>query len=190
LTVNRKSIVPDSTQPDLMTQKAYARSRGHDPSLLTRWKSKGRLVMVGRLVDAAATDARLRETADPNRAGVVRTKAARIAGTDMDEIRRQRARREKSAADEAELRMAVKRRELVDVYGVRLACAATASEITQALDPIPGKIGAQMAAEFGVPAPAMFRLLENALFEYRETVANRMAVLAAKYPEPQTEGEK
>jgi hypothetical protein len=48
-----------------MAPSAYAKSRGYDPSMGHNWKVKGKLIMVGDLVDVAETDRTLGKRRHP-----------------------------------------------------------------------------------------------------------------------------
>jgi hypothetical protein len=183
LTVN---FMPPDAQ--FLTQRDYALSRGHDPALLTRWKKRGRVVMVGRLVDAAATDEKLKATMDVRRLGVVHTKVRQGHGADadIDEIRRQRARREKAMADEAERRARIGSRDFVDRKGVNHAIGDVGQVIGQHFESFVARTGAEISAEFGIPERAAITTLERAVDRLREAIAAGISELATRYRDPES----
>lgn len=185
---------PDAQTSQLLTQKAYAVSRGHDPALLTRWKKRGRVVMVGRLVDAPATDEKLKATMDERRVGVVRTKTrqGQGVGSDIDEIRKQRARRERAEADRAEQRARVGSGNFVDRQGVARAIGDVGSVVNQHFESFESRAGTAIASEFGLAPRAVIARLEDQVRDLRQAIADAIRQLATKYPEPgiDTEGQK
>lgn len=64
-----------------LTQAAFARHLNVRPSYVKKLKDTGRLVMVSdTLIDVEASEARIRETADPGKVAVAERHAARRAG--------------------------------------------------------------------------------------------------------------
>lgn len=56
--------------PQQVTRAEYARMKGWNRSTVTRFAEQGRVVIVDDLVDVAASEARLAQTAEPSKAGV------------------------------------------------------------------------------------------------------------------------
>ncbi len=174
--------------PRLLTQKDFAATRGIDPALLSRWKKRGRLVMVGSLVDAEATDRRLQETADPRRPTLLRIdrRSSGQRTADLDEIRHHRARREKAEADRAEQRARTDAREYVHRQGVTRAIDDAGRVIHEQFVNFVDRAGIDIAAEFGLPQRAIVVHLEKRVDELRAQIAGAMLRLAARYAEPGT----
>lgn len=118
----------------LESEADYARYRGCNRSTINRLKNADRLVMVGKLVDREASDARIAATADPLKEGVRRRHERERRGkgqqgepstrldpndTSYHELTRHRAASEATRAELLQLELAEKEGRLVDAETVR-----------------------------------------------------------------------
>lgn len=143
-----------------VTKTEYARQKGLNKSTITRWAASGRLVLDdGGRVLVAESEARLAETADPSREGVVEhhanNRGTRSGGSPADPARDshytkrigESARREAAMADIAEMERDEKLGRLVERSKVELALADSIVSARQALERIPDRLMIQLAAE-------------------------------------------
>lgn len=160
----------------MLSKADYARHRGCDRSLITRWGKVGRLVMRDGLVDVDATDALLAKTADPRRVGELRSRVARGDGSrnGHDPLRAARIRAEEASAAERELDLAERRGELVRLDVVRRAAATAVGEITKAIGTLPARASAAIAAKLGVEARLVAALLDEESDALRQVAANAL----------------
>ncbi len=147
----------------LLSRAAYARHRGVDASLVTRWAQAGRIVVDpdGKRIDAEASDAMLAETLDPARGGrggksdrmpeqAAPPAAKPAAAPASDTYNRVRTHREAFAAKTSE---AVYRKmigELVEREPYNRAWVQNLGPALQRLDTISARLGARLAAETDV----------------------------------------
>lgn len=149
----------------VMTQAEYARARGITRGRVSQLKTAGRLVMTtdGK-VDVDATDQLLAAVQHPTRGGdrtgarerQVSEAIAQALGDDdvapVDQanaydIKLARAKREHHEANLAEMRERKESGELVERKGVEHASVDAGATLRNALEQLPGKVGAQLAAE-------------------------------------------
>lgn len=151
-------------QPDnsSVTKAEYARLKGLNKSTVTRWAASGRLVLdTDGKVNLALSEARLAETADPTKEGVVERHAherGQEVGKPGASIRTQRdssyakrigesARREAALADIAEMDRDLQLGRLIERAQVERALADCVVAARQTLERIPDRLMIQLAAE-------------------------------------------
>lgn len=143
-----------------MNQKQFAAHAGYAPSYITQLKREGRLVYdEAGGIDAEATLARVRETADPARAGVAERHAqARAAGgTDPASgaqdaagkigmgYKFHQARKMRADADMAEVELAEKQRRLIPAESADFAIADLAAAVRGRLELLPAQLAPTLA---------------------------------------------
>lgn len=164
-------------QPETATLSGFARLLGVKPSAVTALRHAGRLVLTadGNRVQVAASQQRIRDTADPSKAGVVArhaaTRAAKAdgqaltpapgssptsgAGDDAPppsepegnaDYQSSRARREHYQALEAQRAYEVAMGKLMDAHEVASAVASAATTLRTRLEGLPDVLGPQLAA--------------------------------------------
>lgn len=127
----------------LVTQSEYAKHRGVDPSLISRWKKENRLVMVGNRVHVSGSDAVLDRDRD-NRGGNQFDVAAEVNRTDYLAIK---ARETHWSAEQKRLKAEQIAGKLVEVDGVEREAFNQARLLRDALLNIPDRVSASLAAE-------------------------------------------
>lgn len=146
-----------------VSKAEYARMKGLNKSTITRWAASGRLVLDDKgNVLVAESEARLAETADPAKEGVVARHEAQRghsvqaqgrAPTDPERdssyTKRigESARREAALADMAEMDRDKQRGRLVEREWVERAVADSVVAARQALERLPDRLMLQLAAE-------------------------------------------
>ncbi|MEJ7667919.1 MAG: hypothetical protein WKH97_04120 [Casimicrobiaceae bacterium] len=143
--------------------------------------------MVDGKVDVDASDARIAVTADARRVGAVRTKRAPLGdasdGDSMREIRTHRARREKADADQAEIQVAQLRGQLVDAASVRRGIADCQFATMRMFETAPDRLAERIAAECGVAAHLVRKLLSDEIRLIRDEAARQVERLIEMYSE-------
>lgn len=153
-----------------MTQKSFAEHSGYDKSHVSRLQKAGRLVLhEDGSIDAAASMARIAETADPSRAGVAerhaRARAETAAsGQDAADLigrgyKFHQARKMKADADMAEVELAEKQRRLIPVEAADFALADLAAAVRGRLELLPASLTPALSALDG-PAQIEAYLVE------------------------------
>lgn len=160
----------------VMTRAEFARHRGCDRALITRWVKRGRLVLTeDNQVDVEASEARIDETADPKRAGEVRSRPGRgTRGQALDPIRAARTRNELAVAEARELDLAERRGELVRRDQAERAATLAAGAIAKALEAMPTRIGGRMAAMFGGDERQAIAVLDEEADALRKLIADEL----------------
>lgn len=161
-------------KPKMLTKAAYARHRGCDRSLISRWGRAGRLVMVGDLVDVPATDAKIEATRSPRRIGEVRSRPERGG---EDPLRAARIRAEQASAELREIDLATKRGEVVRLDTARRAATEAAAAIAAAISNMPARTAAAIAAALQVDVQPIQNLLDEQADELRQIAADAMRAL-------------
>ncbi len=164
-------------QPETASLAGFARILGVKPSAVTALRHAGRLVLTddGKRVHIAASQQRIRDTADPSKAGVVARHAAEraakaasepttapvssapAAGAGDDDsatdapagnadYQSSRARREHYQALEAQRAYEVAMGKLMDAHEVASAVASAATTLRARLEGLPDVLGPQLAA--------------------------------------------
>lgn len=143
-------------QAQLLTQSAYARHRGVDPTSVRDAIRAGRItpVMVGGkpMIDKLVADAQWQANTRV-RMGVSQPPKSDAGGDTPDDggsggdYWESRARREAAEAELAELKLAEQRGDLVRAGDVRAAQAKLAAGLREALLQIPARLAAVLAAE-------------------------------------------
>lgn len=163
--------------PETASMAGFARLLGVKPSAVTALRHAGRLVLTadGKRVQVAASQQRIRDTADPSKAGVVARhvaeRAAKVASepaaasvstapaagagdddnaTDAPigntDYQSSRARREHYQALEAQRAYEVAMGKLMDAHEVASAVASAATTLRTRLEGLPDVLGPQLAA--------------------------------------------
>jgi len=150
-----------------VSKAEYARAKGVNRATITRWAQAGRLVLDGHsqvLVDES--EARLAETADPTKEGVVRRHevergqsvlALTAADPDLPPRKGEKhesygkrivesTRREAANADIAEMERDRQRGVLTDVEGVKRAQADFSTMVRQTLERVPVELRQHLTA--------------------------------------------
>jgi phage terminase Nu1 subunit (DNA packaging protein) len=161
-------------KPKMLTKAAYARHRGCDRSLISRWGRAGRLVMADGLVDVVATDAKLAATRDPRRIGEVRSKIGRGG---EDPLRAARIRTEEAQAARQELDLAERQGKLVRLDEAKRAAVEAATAINAAISSMPARTAAALAAALQVDVRPVHTILEEQADELRQVAADAMRAL-------------
>lgn len=159
----------------VLSRAAYARHRGIDPSLITRWAKRGRLVLTddGK-VDVAASDAKLEATRDPRRIGEVRSRPERGG---EDPLREARIRTERAQAARQELDLAERQGKLIRLDVAKRAAAEAATAINAAISSMPARTAAAIAAALQVDVRPVMSLLDEQADELRQVAADAMRAL-------------
>lgn len=144
----------------LISRSEYARRRGVDPSLITRWAKAQRIVVAGNgQIDAEASDALLAQTMDPARGGrggksdrkqpVAPPASAETSRKEQqpDQYARVRTHREAFAAKTAEAQYKRMIGQLVEADRAARAAADTYGSVRRALQRLPDVLAGRMAAE-------------------------------------------
>lgn len=146
----------------LMSRSEYARRRGVDPALVTRWAKAGRIVSVeGGKIDAEASDALLASTMDPARGGrggksdragppPAPAPQTQYQAPQPDQYTRVRTHREAFAAKSAEAAYRKMIGELVERAEYARGLAQNLGPALQRLDTISARLGSRLAAETDV----------------------------------------
>jgi len=160
------------TAADTASFAGFARLLGVKPQAVTALRHAGRLVLTadGKRVDVAASQQRLRDTADPSKAGVVARHAAERAakaatagepsapapgaaagdgepdGAGNADYQGSRARREHYQALEVQRAYEVAIGKLMDAGEVAAAVASAATTLRSSLESLPDVLGPQLAA--------------------------------------------
>lgn len=161
--------------PETASLSGFARLLGVKPSAVTALRHADRLVLTadGKRVQVAASQQRIRDTADPSKAGVVARHAAEraaksgdqpitapvssVASTGAGEVeapaepgnadyQTSRARREHYQALEAQRAYEVAMGKLMDAHEVASAVASAATTLRARLEGLPDVLGPQLAA--------------------------------------------
>lgn len=145
----------------LITRSEYARRRGVDPALVTRWAKADRLVVVGKLIDAEKSDALLAQSMDPARGGkggksdrqppaaapAPAIEAPPQRSTQPDTYTRVRTHREAFAAKMGEAQYRKMVGELIERDEMRRGLFANLGPSLQRLDNMDVRLAARLAAE-------------------------------------------
>lgn len=147
-----------------LSRSEFASAQGWSPSYVTKLGKQGRLVLdeSGKLVDVAATLARLKRTEDPGKAGVKQHHAASRSekhvrhdapADDVSPVAAadprywdNKARREGALAELAELELAKRRGELVDRARVESAAFAIGRMLRDAVLGLPTQLAPALAS--------------------------------------------
>lgn len=154
------------TDPNYISRKAFAELQGWSPSYITKLGDQGKLVLTpdGRLVDVAATLARLNESADPTKQHVTaRHEAARLhrdvgqhVATDApDDVPADdsaekagfwvhKTKREAALAVRAELELAKELKQLVAASDVHRALADASRMMRDMMLAVPSRVAGQV----------------------------------------------
>ena len=126
----------------LVTQSEYAKYRGVDPSLISRWKKENRLVMVGNKVHVAGSDAVLDRDRD-TRGG------NQFDDTDVSrsEYLAIKARETHWSAEQKRLKAEQIAGKLVEADGVEREAFSQARLLRDAFLNIPDRVSAALAVE-------------------------------------------
>jgi hypothetical protein len=164
-------------QPETLSFAGFARLLGIKPQAITALRYADRLVLTadGKRVQVAASQQRIRDTADPSKAGVVARHAAERAAkatprpdtapvtpapdagagdddsaaeapTGNADYQSSRARREHYQALEAQRAYEVAMGKLMDAHEVASAVASAAATLRTRLESLPDVLGPQLAA--------------------------------------------
>lgn len=137
-----------SSGTDLMTVAQYAQHRRVSDSYIRRMRRLGKLVVEGRLIRVAASDAVLDNTTDPVRGGNRNADASSEGRRDKSEQVQEAIRRERMArAQLAELELAEKAGELTRRAGVERAVFTLVRQALNRLQAIKGRLRGRLAAE-------------------------------------------
>lgn len=126
----------------LVTQSEYAKHRGVDPSLISRWKKENRLVMVGNKVHISGSDAFLDRDRD-NRGGN-QFGDADISRSDYLAIK---SRETHWSAEQKRLKAEQNAGKLVEADGVEREAFNQARLLRDAFLNIPDRVSASLAVE-------------------------------------------
>ena len=191
-------------QPETASLAGFARILGVKPSAVTALRHAGRLVLTddGKRVHIAASQQRIRDTADPSKAGVVARHAAERAakaaghpatapdatapatgagegdGATADpgnaDYQSSRARREHYQALEAQRAYEVAMGKLMDAHEVASAVASAATTLRARLEGLPDVLGPQLAAinDEAQARATLAEAIEHALEEASRQFAN------------------
>lgn len=129
----------ESQKPILMTQAEYARHRNKSPQFINKLAKAGVLVMRGRLVDAAASDAVLDDKPEPLPSGQQPTTLAQA-----------RLAREVFSAKLKKLEYETRIGKLVPTDEVSIKWFTLGRQIRDRLLGMPSKLAPQLAAETDV----------------------------------------
>lgn len=172
-----------TTTPTAVSKAEYSRLKRVNRSTITRWVGAGRVVLDedGNVL-VAETEARLAETADPEKAGVVdrhaeerggqvadlfhaeqagAAKPKRDKSTHYSDRIRESARREKARAEMEELDLAERKRNLTDVPGVQKAMIDFATLSREKYSRLAFDLKFKLAVESD--PTAVFTMLKDAL---------------------------
>lgn len=177
--------------PNAVTKAEFARMKGVDRSTITRWADQSRIVVDDGRVLVAESEARLAETADPSKAGVVKRheleRGAPVAdlltvpapsrhvtraekGEHYGARIRESARHEAAKAEMAELELAQRKSQLTDVEGVQKAMADFATLTRQTYERIRPELKLRLAVE--TDPDRVDQLLRDAIDNAARTVAD------------------
>lgn len=191
-------------QPETASFAGFARLLGVKPSAVTALRHAGRLVLTadGKRVQIVASQERIRDTADPSKAGVVaRHAAARVAkateqtatvpvdsaptagageppadGDDDNnpDYQSSRAKREHYQALEAQRAYEVAMGKLMDAHEVASAVASAATTLRTRLEGLPDVLGPQLAAisDEAQARATLAEAIEHALEEVARQFSN------------------
>jgi hypothetical protein len=147
----------------LLKRSAYAKHRGVNPSTITLWARKNRVVFCGGLVDVDATDRRLAATLDPSGKGpanppasapMEQKKRGRPADPNVEtagvSYTRAAARHRDAQAQRAEIELRVRQGELTETASVGRGTAAAFGLVRDMLDVLPARLASRLAAEMDV----------------------------------------
>jgi phage terminase Nu1 subunit (DNA packaging protein) len=152
--------------PTLMTRREFAEHMAVDVSRTSQWKRDGRLVLVDGKIDCEASEAAINASGTRQRYLTKRTAAAQP----QDALREARTRTETARADQAELEARKRAGQLVEVVEARRAIAALAEVVGKALDALPARVGATLAARYGAPAGDALTILRTEITTMRKQV--------------------
>lgn len=144
---------------ELITQAEYARRRGVDPTSVRDAVRAGRITLIEGKIDPAVADVQwerntrrrgraVDEKPAPRGEGAY---AAPPPGDDVPDYNLERARRERYEADQAELRLAQMRGELVVAAEVKAAHQRKVAALREAFLQLPARVVPMLAAD---PKPA------------------------------------
>jgi hypothetical protein len=150
-----------------MTRRAFAERMNVSPARVSQWRKENRLVLVDGKIDGDASEAKVNATGRQRNVARVQT-----PGMPIDPLREAKTRSETARADQAELEAKRRAGELVLAADARRAVAALADVVVKALDALPARVGATLAAKYGAPAADAITTLRT------EITAMRHAVLA------------
>lgn len=176
--------------PNAVTKAEFARMKGVDRSTITRWADQSRIVVDDGRVLVAESEARLAETADPSKAGVVKRheleRGAPVAdlltvpvapsggkrekGGHYGDRIRESARHEAAKAERAEIELAQLKGQLTDVEGVQKAMADFATLTRQTYERIRVDMKLRLAVE--TDPDRIDQLLRDAIDNAARTVAD------------------
>lgn len=163
--------------PTLLSRGAFAERMGVHPTRVSHWRKEGRLVLVDGKIDAEASEARI-GASGTRQAYVTRRRAATQP---QDPLREAKTRTEVARADQAELEARKRAGQLVEAVEARRAIAAVAEVVGKALDALPARVGATLAAKYGAPvADALTTLRAEITAMRRQVLADAATALAAK----------
>lgn len=186
------------TEPQTATFAGFARMLGVKPQAVTALRHAGRLVLTDndKRVLVEASQQRIRDTADPSKAGVVARHAAERAtkpatagepipssagaGDDDDEpagssgYQASRARREHYQALEAQRAYELAIGKLMDASEVTAAIASATATLRTSLESLPDVLGPQLAAitDEGQARATLAEAIEHALEETARQFSN------------------
>lgn len=194
------------TEPQTATFAGFARLLGVKPQAVTALRKAGRLVLTadGKRVQVAASQQRIRDTADPSKAGVVARHAAERAtkasptstpppstagagDADDDEpagtnaYQTSRAKREHYQALEAQRAYELAIGKLMDASEVTTAIASATATLRTSLEGLPDILGPQLAAitDEGQARATLAEAIEHALEETARQFSNVAKQVAA-----------
>lgn len=177
----RKVNAAAASNETLMTQARYAALRQVSPGLVSKWRSRGWLVLRDGMVDVPASDKLVDANRDPKRVGEIRSKPNRSGGdrrvVAMAAIADARVRSENAYADKIERENLVAQGALVDKAGTLRAAEAMGTALRERLAALPGRMSTRIAALVGRETREIYSEIETEVESLQQTIADALRAM-------------